>query len=329
MFFKRAWHTIKKDFYKLYTDFYNHAVDLKSINHSYITLVPKVDNPKRVTDFRPISLINSAPKLVAKFLANRLQKVAIQVVHENQYGFIKGKTIHDCLRWAFEFLHQCHQSRREIVILKLDFEKAFDLVEFPIVLDMLRAKGSPAKWILWVESLMNSATTSVLLNGTAGKEFMCKRGVRQGDPLSPILFAVSADLIQCAINHEYQLGRLAPPFPQCDDLPFPVVQYADDTIIVMQGDEQQLLTLKDILQNISISSGLKVNYHKSYLVPINVDAQKAELLAATFGCIVGSFPFTYLGLPLGHTKPLVRDYAPLFCRVERRLAVSSQFLSYA
>jgi hypothetical protein len=90
-----------------------------------------------------------------------------------------------------------------------------------------------------------------------------------------------------------------------------------------------LLTLKDILQNISISSGLKVNYHKSYLVPINVDAQKAELLAATFGCIVGSFPFTYLGLPLGLTKPLVRDYAPLICRVERRLAASSQFLSYA
>jgi hypothetical protein len=227
----------------LCTDFYNHVVD----NHSYITLVPKVDNPERVTDFRPISLINSTPKLVAKLLANRLQKVATQVVHENQYNFIKGKTIQDCLGWAFEFLHQGHQSIREIVILKLDFEKAFDLVEFSIVLDMLRAKGFPAKWILWVESLVNSATTSVLLNGTTGKDFMCKRCVRQGDPLYPILFAIAAGLIQCTINHEYQLGRLAPLFPQSDDLPFPVVQYADDTIIVMQGDEQQLLTLKDIL----------------------------------------------------------------------------------
>jgi hypothetical protein len=143
------------------------------------------------------------------------------------------------------------------------------------------------------------------------------------------LFAIAADLIQCAINHEYQLGRLAPPFPQNADLPFPVVQYADDTIIVMQRDEQQLLILKDIPQKITISSGLKVNYHKSYLVPINIDAQKTELLAASFRCIVGSFPFTYLGLPLGLTKPLVRDFAPLICRVERRLAASSQFLSYA
>jgi hypothetical protein len=115
---------------------------------------------------------------VAKILANRLQKVTTQVVHKNQYGFVKGKTIQDCLGWAFEFLHQCHQSKREIVILKLDFEKAFDLVEFSIVLDMLRAKGFPDKWILWVESLLNSATTSVLLNGSAEKEFLCKRGVR-------------------------------------------------------------------------------------------------------------------------------------------------------
>jgi hypothetical protein len=186
LFFKRARHIIREDFFKLSTNFFNHDVDLKSVNHSYITLVPKIDNLEKVSDFRPISLNNSVPKLVAKILANRLQKVATQVVHENQYGFVKGKTIQDCLGWAFKFLHQCHQSKRAIVILKLDFEKAFDLVEFSIVLDMLRAKGFPDKWIWWVESLLNSATTSVLLNGTAGKEFLCKRGVRQGI-LSPYL----------------------------------------------------------------------------------------------------------------------------------------------
>jgi hypothetical protein len=97
LFFKRAWHIIREDFFKLSTDFFNHDVDLKSANHSYITLVPKIDNPEKVSDFRPISLINSVPKLVAEILANRLQKVAIQVVHENQYGFVKGKTIQDCL----------------------------------------------------------------------------------------------------------------------------------------------------------------------------------------------------------------------------------------
>jgi hypothetical protein len=72
LFFKQAWHIIREDFFKLCIDFFNHAVDLKSVNHSYITLVPKVDNPEKVSDFRPIALINSAPKLVAKILAIRL-----------------------------------------------------------------------------------------------------------------------------------------------------------------------------------------------------------------------------------------------------------------
>jgi hypothetical protein len=122
-----------------------------------------------------------------------------------------------------------------------------------------------------------------------GKNFYAKEVFDRGilSPLFYLLFAV--DLIQCAINHEFQLGRLVPPFPQNADLPFPVVQYANDTIFVMQGDEQQLLILKDILQKIAISGSLKVNYHKSCLVPINVDAQKTELLATSSGCIVDPF----------------------------------------
>jgi hypothetical protein len=96
----------------------------------------------------------------------------------------------------------------------------------------------------------------------------------------------------------------------------------------MQANEDQLVLLKGILHSITLSSGLVVNYHKSCLVPINVSPEKASSLAQTFGCVVGSFPFTYLGLPLGRTKPQVKDYAPLICRIERRLSAASQFLSY-
>jgi hypothetical protein len=97
---------------------------------------------------------------------------------------------------------------------------------------------------------------------------------------------------------------------------------------VLQAKEDQLLLLKDILHKITLSSGLKVNFHKSCLVPINISQEQATSLAECFGCSVGTFPFTYLGLPLGLTKPLVKDYAPLICQIERRLSASSLYLSH-
>jgi hypothetical protein len=329
LFIKKCWPIIRNDMYKLCFDFFHHQADLKSINHSYITLVPKKDNPEKVNDFRPISLLNSSIKMVTKLLANRLQTLVVEIVHENQYGFIKGKIIQDCLGWAFEFLHQCHHPRREIIILKLDFEKAFDLIEHSAVLAMLQAKGLPQKWIMWINELLSSGTSSVLLNGTARKDFKCSRGVRHGDLLSPLLFAIAADLLQCAINKEYEIGNLHPPFPQRSENPFPIIQYADDTVIIMQGCDSQLAILKDILNKISVSSGLVVNFHKSCLVPINISSERASSLAQSFGCTVGSFPFTYLGLPMGLTKPQVKDYAPLICRIERKMAAASLHLTYA
>jgi hypothetical protein len=98
---------------------------------------------------------------------------------------------------------------------------------------------------------------------------------------------------------------------------------------MMKGCNRELAHLKELLHDFTSSTSLKMNYQKSCLVPINISGEKASSLASVFGCIVGSFPFTYLGLPMGLTKPQVKDYAPLICRVERRLSASAQFLSYA
>jgi retron-type reverse transcriptase len=123
-----------------------------------------VDNPATISDFRPISLFNSFVKLLTKLLANRLQKVILRAIHQNQYGFLKSRSIQDCLAWSFEYLHLCHRSKKQLVILKLDFEKAFDKVEHEVILKVLQHKGFPKKWIHWVNGILSPGTSSILLN---------------------------------------------------------------------------------------------------------------------------------------------------------------------
>ena len=120
-------------------------------------------------------------------------------------------------------------------MLKLDFEKAFDTVEHSVILKMLSHLGFPELWIQWVSNILSSASSSVLLNGVSGKIFKCKRGVRQGDPLSPLLFVLAAELLQIIVNKAESQNLLIKPLPILGE-DFPIVQYADDTLMFLQAD---------------------------------------------------------------------------------------------
>jgi hypothetical protein len=123
--------------------------------------------------------------------------------------------------------------------------------------------------------------------------------VRQGDPLFPLLYVLGGDVLQSVVNDLLHNNLLQLPIITGDP-DFAILQYVDDTLLIMQADSSQLLVLKEALDNFSRSTGLYVNYHKSCLLPINISYDQATSLAQAFGCNVQGMPFTYLGLPFGN-----------------------------
>jgi hypothetical protein len=172
----------------------------------------------------------------------------------------------------------------------------------------MRAKGFPDKFLQWVREILVSSSSSVLLNGVPGKPFICKRGVRQGDPLSPLLFVEGADLLQSLVNQAYDGGSLSAPIPVRGK--YPIIQYADDTIIVLHAIRSELEKFREILQNYAAFSGLKVNYHKSFIIPINLQRRnvliwQTSLVVNWALCLLPTwgFPWVLLNL-LSGTFPL-------------------------
>ncbi|KAK1694254.1 hypothetical protein QYE76_010951 [Lolium multiflorum] len=262
---------------------------------------PTLDGVLTADGFRPISLQNCIMKIVTKILTSRLQHFIERLISFEQSGFVKGRSIVDNFLYAADVVQSCQTRKTPVVVLKLDFKKAFDSVNWAALDAILEARGIGPLFRSWISSILTTGRTAILLNGVPGRWISCKNGLRQGDPLSPYLYLAVADLLPCLIAMESSEERLL--HPLVDDLPCPVIQYADDTLLILRAEHSQVRRLKAILDLFSHATGLHINFHKSTFVPVGgVPYGLASELAGILGCPVSSFPQTYLGLPLSDHK---------------------------
>ncbi|GJX77165.1 putative RNA-directed DNA polymerase, eukaryota, reverse transcriptase zinc-binding domain protein [Tanacetum coccineum] len=289
-------------------------------NSSFITLIPKVSNPIHIKDFRLISLIGIHYKIIAKILANRLSKVIDKIISHEQSAFITGFQILDGPLMLSEMIDWYKTRKKKMLIFKVYFEKAFDSVSWRYLDFVLYSHGFGVKWRSWIRECLVSSRTSILVNGSPTSVFSIKRGLRQGDPLSPFLFILFmeglhvalSDAVHSGLIHGVKFGSLA--------ITLSHLFYADEIVITTEWSTHDMDNIIRVLQVFYLASGLKINIHKSNVYGIGVSVEEVSLMANNTGCTSGSFPFVYLGLPIGANMNNTSNWKLLLDRFLSRLS---------
>jgi hypothetical protein len=229
-FFQDFWDTIKSDLFNLFNSFHDGSLNIERLNFGKVTLIPKVPDATDIKAFRPICLLNVCYKIITKVLTNRLARCITSMISDLQYGFIKGRYIMDGVLSLHEIIHEVKQKKQNGVIFKVDFEKAYDKVNWKFLHNMLIKKGFGDKWSDWVLKTVKGGKVAIRTNDVVGPYFKTHKGVRQGDPFSPLLFNVAADVLACLIQKAKDEGIIKGLIPHIISGGCCCLQYADDTI---------------------------------------------------------------------------------------------------
>jgi hypothetical protein len=318
-FINEFWDLLKGDVHIMFDQFHGNSRLPKGMFSFFLTLIPKVSSPQSLGDFRPISLLGCLYKLVAKVLTARLSKVIGVLIPNTQSAFIKGRQLVDGVVVVNEVIDFAKKLKKECLIFKVDFEKAYDSVDWGFLDYMLRRFGFGDKWCAWMKACVCSGNMSVLVNGCPTEEISIKRGLKQGDPLAPFLFLIVAEGLGGLMRMAVDRDRFKPFLVGRDGLPVSILQYADDTLCIGEPSVENLWALKAVLRGFELASGLKVNFWKSCLFGVNVSSEFLVMASDFLNCRVGNLPFKYLGLPVGANPRLSSTWAPMVDSFRKRL----------
>jgi hypothetical protein len=189
-------------------------------------------------------------------------------------------------------------------------------------------KGFAPKWCRWIQSMVTGGSVGIKINDDM-PYFQTKRGLRQGDPMSPILFNIVADMLALLINRAKVDGQIRGVLPHLVDDGLSILQYVDDTIIFIDHDPEQTKNLKLLLCAFEQLSGLKINFHKSEIFCYGQAKEMEEFYTSLFGCNKGTYPFRYLEIPMHHKQLLNSEWKKVEERFEQKLSCwKAKYLSY-
>jgi len=296
-FFRSCWDIVGADATQAMGDFWAGIPLPKSLTISLIILIPKGKSPNNFGDFRPISLCTFASKIISKVMAIRLADLLPNIISGNQSGFVKGRCITDNILLASEMVHDINRKvRGGNLILKLDMMKAFDRVSHAYLLTLLRTLDFSSHFLYLIHNLLRNNWLSVLLNGQPHGFFHSTRGVKQGDPLSPLLFILSAELLSRGLNQALDTGVLSPFYLPYGCLKISHLAFADDVVIFLNGSKRNLRLLMGFLEDYQKCSGQLINNRKSSFYTSSFSNQQyAAKVTYITGFVPSTFPMTYLG----------------------------------
>lgn len=237
------------------------------IASTMVVLIPKKDVPTLFADFRPISLCTFINKIFTKILVNRLKEVLPSLISSEQSAFVCGREISDNILLAQELLVSLDRKvRGNNIILKLDTMKDFDRVSWDFLSRLLVSFGLHPRFIGWIMNNLTSAWFSILVNGKPCRFFQAKRGLKQGDPLSPFLFILVSEILSQGLKNLLVLQQIQPYAVGRGCTPISHLAFPDDIVVFTRGDWRSMSRLMAFLETYQNGSGQKLNVDKSFFV---------------------------------------------------------------
>ncbi|GJX08249.1 RNA-directed DNA polymerase, eukaryota, reverse transcriptase zinc-binding domain protein [Tanacetum coccineum] len=293
-FFRRYWSLIEKDVVEAVFYYFQYGTYPEGGSSSFIALIPKTHDVNMVKDFRPITLIGSLYKIIAKILANRLVTVLGDIVNEVQSAFVANRRILDGPFILNELLHWCKNKKKKSMVFKVGFEKAYDSVRWDYLDDVLKKFGFGDRWCGWILSCLRSARGSVIVNGSPTCEFQFYKGLKQGDPLSSFLFILIMESLHISVQRVVDAGMFRG-ISMGPSLQLSHLFYADDAVFMGHWSDSNIDTIVQMLECFYRASGLRINMNKSKIIGIVVDDNRVEQAATKIGCATLEVPFSFLG----------------------------------